>query len=143
MDRRKKSKQGVTKSIFCLFLILVVACQNSRTPDEVAAVQQVPMKTGLSHLVFLSLQENVSLDKVKQTLAGLAEVPEVASIKVVERLDVGDKRALDSELLLIVQFASEEDLRAYDRNELHQQIRSALKPMLRLPPTTFDYQLPE
>ena len=98
---------------------------------------------GLTHMVFLALTKDAPKDAVITDLLSLSEIPEVMSVKVIDRLEVGDARALEYDLLLIAEFTSLEDLKIYDQDQFHQQIRAKLKPHLRLPPATFDYQLPE
>ncbi len=98
----------------------------------------------LVHTVFLSLKEDIKnedKETVIQKLSSLGEIEEVLSIQISDRIDVGDTRALDYDLVLYMTFQNEADLSAYDQNAYHNEVRAFLKPFLGGPPATFDYMV--
>ncbi|PQB04767.1 Dabb family protein [Aureitalea marina] len=97
-----------------------------------------PLDIGLEHQVYLAINDSSMQEEVIDQLMTLKQVEGVEAVEVFSRLDVGDERALDYDLLLRVYFKDEKALAQYDSDSLHQSVRNQLKPHLSKPPLTFD-----
>jgi 2C-methyl-D-erythritol 2,4-cyclodiphosphate synthase len=146
-------------SLFFLLIILVlVSCQNvndvalSEAKAELNAAQatidslQAANETGIIHTIYLTTKPDISdEDKAKfiKTVESLGQIEQVKSIEVAERFNVGDEeRALKQyNIVLQMRFESLEDLKIYDKDEYHAQVRGQLKDYLAGPPASFDFEL--
>lgn len=147
------------RSIFVLLAMIAVSCQSpnsemetlrtelsiaQRTLDSLAACERLCVDSMFVHTVFISLKEDITpVEKAEVTrlLLTLDQIDEVLDIRVAERTDVGDERALHHNLILYITFDSVLALKTYDKNEYHNEVRKKLKPYLAGPPATFDYEL--
>ena len=119
--------------IVLLFIPLIINC-NQRGPNNVDGA-------GVEHLVFLKLRPDLRPSEEKDFrtyIQDLKKVEGVMAMSVKERVDVGDERALDYDLLLTVWLKDEESLKAYDQDSLHNEIRQVLYAYLYQAPATFD-----
>lgn len=102
--------------------------------------------TGIIHTIYLTTKPDLSdEDKAKfiTTVESLGQIEQVKSIEVAERLNVGDEeRALTKyNIILQMRFDNLEDLKIYDKDEFHAQVRGQLKEYLAGPPASFDFEL--
>lgn len=113
----------------------LLSCGGDPTPGSEA---------GIHHMVFLSLKDDLTaseIEKFGETLHEIGKIDGVLDMRVDERQDVRDARALDYDILLQVWLKDESALHKYDRDSLHNEIRSVLKDYLSAPPATFDVKL--
>lgn len=111
---------------------LMLGCKSEMSQDPQAE---------LEHLVFIALNDSVSpaeIKLIKSKLNSLNRVEGVLDLSISEALDVGDKRALDYDILLQIWFENAASLKIYSEDEYHIRIKQELKPFLSRPPATFD-----
>ena len=123
--------------VFLFFLIAVlVGCTGNSIPAD-------RTKDGVyKHVVLLDLKDSCTetdIIKVKTRLLELSKVEGVLDLSVTERYDAGDARALkDYDLMLYMEFASEEMLYAYSTDPFHLAVRSDLKAYMAAAPMVID-----
>jgi hypothetical protein len=135
------------KLIVILFtcLALVLSCNSEdKKLDEVAQEGDLLVTDNgqLEHMVFFSLKDTLSVDDlnfVKNQLNKLAHIPLVHEITISERKDLGDPRALDYDLLMIMRFTGESALQLYQQDPRHLNIKNSLAKYLDGAPATFDF----
>jgi len=155
------NNQYSRKGFWCLWLaiFLWVGCQSPNSEMETLRVELVSANKkldslqvlalkntseGIVHTVFLSLKDDVTEAEqttFKTLLESLERIDEVQLLIVADRMDVGDVRALDYDIVLYAIFKNEEALKVYDSNEYHNEVRAQLITYLSGPPATFDYKL--
>lgn len=142
-------------SLFCL--LFLVGCEeekdaNTRQLERLEKkvfelterLENLPVPTsGLTHLVFLNLKDELSAEEQSiffATLNELGQINSVASFRIGHFKNVDDPRALmQYEVVLEMGFQDVSALNAYQEDEQHLAIRAKLRPYLAGPPVTYDY----
>ena len=128
-----------------VFLISISSCQPKAQSKENASSNSAlqESKRLLMHSVYLNLKDSIS---VKDKQYALAQLKRLKNIKAVTSLyagfkaETGDSRLhKDYDLVLHATFQSTAELKTYDQDSTHAEVRRNLKPLLARPPMVFDY----
>ncbi|MFY0673305.1 MAG: Dabb family protein [Bacteroidia bacterium] len=103
---------------------------------------EIPAKL-LMHDVYLNLKDSVTEDEISFALDQLKRLDTLEStlwVHAGKKADTGDSRLnKDYDLALHVVFTSLENLKIYDADPTHADVRTQLKNLLAGPPIVFDY----
>ncbi len=141
-----------------LAILSLAGCQNANDTNLAAMQEELKAaqatidslsnaeQTGILHTIYLTTKPDISDEDKTQFLEmvkSLGNIQQVKDIEVAERLNVGDEeRALKQyNVVLQIRFDNLEDLRIYDKDEYHAQVRGQLKEYLVGPPASFDFKL--
>ncbi len=123
---------------FLTVLLLVASSCSTESPTAISYEKNGPLK----HVVLLDLKDGCSegdVDRVVKALYSLQEIEGVISLEVSARFETNDSRAKeDYDLMLYMEFASEETLYAYATDESHLAVREAIKPYMASAPEVLD-----
>jgi hypothetical protein len=104
-----------------------------------------PAERVLVHTVYLKTKPDL-VPEQKADLVGklksLSTIQGILEVRIGEPAETGDPRLnSDYNYVLYMKFASEADLAAYQKNDLHLKSREATKDYMAGPPVVFDYWL--
>lgn len=96
----------------------------------------------IKHLVFLSVKMNVNLDSLKRELNKLSMINSVNNFQVGIFKDLNDPKSLsDFELVLEMNFNTEQDYHNYQSDSLHLILIEKTRHLMDGPPKSFDYMI--
>ena len=129
-------------SLIVILILLFGSCK-----QETNSTKTEPVKMGaegaLEHLVFFSLKDSLpteDVERFKNLLLTLDRIEGVIEVEVNSRSDVGDSRALNYDLLMVLEFEAISYLNTYAEHPYHLEVRDSLMPYLAAPPATFDFE---
>ncbi len=112
--------------------------ENSEIKEKIEASDRL-----LMHTVFLNLKDSISQEDkayALNELKKLKDIPEVMSFVVGTKANTGDPRLNKTyDLVLQMSFKNIEELKLYDKDSLHSEVRKKLKNLLAGPPEVYDY----
>lgn len=133
MDRTKE--QIMRWVLFSVLLVVIISCKR-----EVINVSNTK-SAAIEHLVFFSMKDGLAEEEIsnfKNSLMSLAEIEGIITLKISEKQDVGDPRALDYDIVMSVQFEAISYLNTYAEHPHHLKVRESLMKYLAGPPATLD-----
>lgn len=142
----KFNSQPILTGLIFLFVLTLFACKNSDQQNvdtsDIKEKSELHEKL-LIHNVFLDLKDSISKEDkayALQELKRLKDIPEVMSLVVGTKANTGDPRLNKNyDIALHVSFKTMEELKIYDKDSTHSDVRKNLKNLLAGPPEVFDY----